>query len=87
MPAPVISVERRDLALTVGRYGRTASIYNLLSQAGRFGLPADEARREIEHIVAIIRQWQESFFACGVSAKDIEYIAPAFLPECLQPGA
>lgn len=83
----MISVERRDLALTVGRYGRTASIYNLLSQAGRFGLPADEARREIERIVAIIRQWQESFFACGVSAKDIEYIAPAFLPECLQPGA
>lgn len=82
VPAPVVSVERRDLALTVGSYGRTASIYNLLSQAGRFGLPADEARREIEYIVAIVRQWQESFFACGVSAKDIEYIAQAFLPEC-----
>lgn len=82
VPAPVISLERRDLALTIGSYGRTASICNLLSQAGRFGLSAEEARREIDGIVAALRQWQESFFACGVSAKDIEYIAPAILPEC-----
>ena len=82
VPARVVSLERRDLALTVGRYGRTASIYNLRSHAGRFGLCAEEAHREIEHIVAIVRQWQESFFACGVSAKDIETIAPAFLPAC-----
>lgn len=82
VPAPVVSIERRDLALTVGSYGRTASIYNLLSQAGRFGLSADEARREIDNIVAIVRQWRESFFACGVSAQDVEHIAPAILPEC-----
>ncbi|WP_418147752.1 HipA domain-containing protein [Variovorax paradoxus] len=44
VPAPVVSLERRDLGLTVGDDGRTASIYNLLSQAGRFGLPAEEAR-------------------------------------------
>lgn len=82
VPAPVLSLERRDLALTVGSYGRTASIYNLLSQAGRFGLAADEARQAIDGMVMVIRQWRESFFACGVSAKDIEHIAPAFLPEC-----
>ena len=82
VPAPVVSLERRDLALTVGSYGRTASIYNLLSQAGRFGLSAEEARQEIDGIVAVVRQWRESFFACGVSAKDIEHIAPAILPEC-----
>ncbi len=82
MPAPVVSIERRDLALTVGSYGRTASIYNLLSQAGGLGLSAEEARREIDNIVAIVRQWRESFFACGVSAQDVEHIAPAILPEC-----
>jgi serine/threonine-protein kinase HipA len=82
VPAPVVSLERRDLALTVGSYGRTASIYNLLSQAGRFGLSVEEARQAIDGIVAVIRQWRESFFACGVSAKDIEHIAPAILPEC-----
>jgi len=44
VPAPLLSLERRDLALTVGDHGRTASLYNLLSQAGRFGLTGQEAR-------------------------------------------
>ncbi|MES2406800.1 MAG: hypothetical protein V4528_05680 [Pseudomonadota bacterium] len=70
------------MALTVGNYGRTASVYNLLSQSGRFGLSAEVARRGIEQIVAVARQWRESFFACGVSAQDADYVAPAILPEC-----
>ena len=82
VPAPVVSLERRDLALTVGNYGRTASIYNLLSQAGRFGLSAQEARAEIDQLVRVVRQWRDAFFACGVSAQDVDYIAPAILPEC-----
>lgn len=82
VPAPVVSLERRDLALTVGGYGRTASVYNLLSQASRFGLSVADARQEIDRIVVVVRQWRDSFFACGVSTEDIEYIAPAILPEC-----
>jgi serine/threonine-protein kinase HipA len=82
MPTPVISLERRDLAMAVGNYGRTASIYNLLSRAGRFGLSAQEARTEIDRIVAVVQHWRDSFIACGVSAKDIDHIAPAMLPEC-----
>ncbi|MFH1813882.1 MAG: HipA domain-containing protein [Pseudomonadota bacterium] len=82
VPAPVVSLERRDLALTVGDYGRTASLYNLLSQAGRFGLSAEEARGQIDRLVDIVRHWRDSFFACGVSARDIDYIAPAILPDC-----
>jgi serine/threonine-protein kinase HipA len=82
VPAPVVSVERRDLALTVGQYGRTASIYNLLSQSGRFGLSAQEARSQIDHLVDVVRHWRDSFFSCGVSARDIDYIAPAMLPDC-----
>ncbi len=82
VPAPVVSLERRDLALTVGNYGRTASIYNLLSQAGRFGLSTEEARAEIDRLVDVVRYWRDTFFACGVSAKDIDYIAPAMLPDC-----
>jgi serine/threonine-protein kinase HipA len=81
VPAPVASLERRDLAMTIGRYGRAASIYNLLSQCERFGLSAEAARAEIEKIVTTLRAWRDDFHACGVSAKDIEYIAPAFLPE------
>lgn len=82
VPAPVVSLERRDLALTVGDYGRTASIYNLLSQAGRFGLSAEAARKHLDDIVAVVRQWRESFLACGVPAADVAYIEKAMLPEC-----
>lgn len=82
VPAPVVSLERRDLTLTAGSYGRTASIYNLLSQASRFGLSVEDARQQIDRIVVVVRQWRDIFFACGVSTEDIEYIAPAILPEC-----
>lgn len=82
VPAPVIGLERRDLALTVGSYGRTASLYNLLSQVERFGLSTEEARREVDGIVTVIQRWREIFSACGVSAMDIETIAPAILPQC-----
>jgi serine/threonine-protein kinase HipA len=82
VPAPVVSLERRDLALTVGAYGRTASVYNLLSQCTRFGLTTEAARKEIDSIVNVVRGWRENFFASGVSAQDIEYIGPAFLPDC-----
>ena len=66
VPAPVASLERRDLALGVGSHGRTASIYNLLSQAGRFGLSAPAARAEIDSLVKVICNWRESFAVCGV---------------------
>jgi serine/threonine-protein kinase HipA len=82
VPAPLVSLERRDLAMTVGTYGRTASIYNLLSQSERFGLTAEAARNEIKNIVTVVRTWREHFLACGVSAKDADYMAQAFLPEC-----
>lgn len=82
VPAPLISLERRDLAMTVGAYGRTASIYNLLSQCERFGLTAEGARKEIDAVVATVQTWRDHFRASGVSPRDIEYIAPAFLPQC-----
>lgn len=72
---------RRDLALTVGNYGRTASIYNLLSECARFGLTGEVARKQIDSIVNVVRGWREHFFASGVSAQDVEYIGQAFLPE------
>jgi serine/threonine-protein kinase HipA len=80
VPVPLVSLEHRDLALTVGSYGRVASLYNLLSQCGRFGLTQDAAQREIHLIAAVVRNWQKQFIACGVAMKDIEYIAPAMLP-------
>ena len=82
VPAPLVSLERRDLAMTVGTYGRTASAYNLLSQSDRFGLTPETAKKEIERMLPTLKSWRDHFRACGVSAKDTDYIAPAFLPEC-----
>jgi serine/threonine-protein kinase HipA len=79
VPAPVVSVQRRDLALTVGTYGRAASLYNLISQVERFGLSLEEARREIAAVTSVVQNWRDRFAACGVSAKDIEYVGPAML--------
>jgi serine/threonine-protein kinase HipA len=80
VPVPVVSLERRDLALTVGTHGRAGSLYNLVSQCGRFGLEEGEARKEIQRIASVIRAWRNSFAACGVASNDIDYIAPAMLP-------
>ena len=41
-----------------------------------------EARGEIDRVVDAVRHWRDNFFACGVSAKDIDYIAAAILPDC-----
>ncbi|MBI1990574.1 MAG: HipA domain-containing protein [Betaproteobacteria bacterium] len=82
VPAPLVSLERRDLAMTVGTFGRTATIYNLLSQCERFGLTTDAARKEIENVITSVRSWREHFLACGVSEKDADYMAQAFLPQC-----
>jgi serine/threonine-protein kinase HipA len=89
VPQPLVSLERRDLAMTVGTFGRTASVYNLLSQSERFGLSAEAAGKEIEQMVRTLKTWRDHFRACGVSAQDTDYISPAFLPECffLEKGA
>jgi serine/threonine-protein kinase HipA len=82
VPSPLVSQERRDLAMTIGTHGRTASVYNLLSECARFGLSIEAARKEIDSIAATVRNWRDCFHASGVSANDIEHIALAFLPEC-----
>ncbi len=48
----------------------------------RFGLSPDEARKVIDAVVVAVGTWREVFESQGVAAIDIEYIAPAFLPEC-----
>jgi serine/threonine-protein kinase HipA len=80
VPVPLVSLERRDLALTVGTYGRAAGVYNLISQSARFGLSEEEARKAISDVVSVVRGWRDRFGACGVSPKDIEHIAAAMLP-------
>lgn len=80
VPTPKASHER-NLAMTIGDRGRQATISNLLSNCARFRLSEEQALNEIRRIVPVIRDWRKIFFESGVSPKDIEYIAQAFLPE------
>ena len=37
---------------------------------------------ERDNLEVTTETWQRYFFACDVSAKDLEHMARAFLPEC-----
>jgi serine/threonine-protein kinase HipA len=82
VPVPLISLERRDLALEAGRYGRVASVYNLLSECASFGLNPQEAQQVIDKMVEILKGWRECFTKHKVDGKSAEYISGAILPEC-----
>ena len=82
VPKPMAAIDRRSLAMVIGQHGRTAGIYNLLSQCESFGLDKTAARNEIDAIVTCVREWRAHFHARGVSAADIETISSAFLPPC-----
>ena len=80
LPVPMVSIERRDLALEVGRFGRAASLYNILSHCDAFGLSKDEARALIDAMLAMVRGWREFFIERGVEPRSIEMLEQAMLP-------
>ena len=78
-PAPWISIERRDLAMDCGDFGRFANIHNLLSQSRRFHLDPAEARIILEEVEAVVRhQWYGAARACGVTEDHCRQIEGAF---------
>jgi serine/threonine-protein kinase HipA len=79
IPQPVVSQDRRDLAMECGRQRRFANAANILSEHPRFLL----AREEAEKIVYGMREqvektWYATAVECGVSTKDAETIRGAF---------
>ena len=79
-PNPQVSIERRDLALTVGDFGRAATAQNLLSQATRFGLRPGDAAALVEAMRETVQaQWFATTRAAGVSEADCDRIAGAFV--------
>jgi serine/threonine-protein kinase HipA len=83
-PQPLVSVERRDLALTVGEYGRYANIENMLSQCERFLLQRAEASALITQMQATVRaRWYDISRREGVTERDCGKIARAFVYEGL----
>ena len=86
-PNPQVSIERRDLALSVGDFGRAATAQNLLSQATRFGLRPGDAAALVETMRETVQaQWFATARAAGVSEADCDRIAGAFVYPGFQPG-
>lgn len=78
-PTSPPSLERRDLALTIGDQGRLANADNLVSQCGRFLLPPEHAKALVTAMEAEVRaRWYETARAQGVSERDCGLIAGAF---------
>jgi serine/threonine-protein kinase HipA len=78
-PSPVISQERRDLAMECGDLGRYANTKNILSQHARFLLERMEAEKIVEEMTACVGKWYDVVRANGVSENDAEIIRGAFL--------
>ena len=79
-PMPHVSVERRDLAMTIGKYGRYANRVNLVSSAGAFRLREEEAATLFDAMAAMVRdRWYAAFRREGVSEKDCETVSRAFV--------
>jgi serine/threonine-protein kinase HipA len=79
-PSPVVALDRRDLAMACGRFGRYANKTNLLSEHGRFLLEEAEAEAIFERITKIVReQWRPTMRRAGVSERDCEAIKSAFV--------
>ena len=79
-PAVPVSLDRRDLAMECGDAGRFANAKNLLSQSARFLLEQGEATTIVNVMEKQVRSaWYATARAAGVSARDCERIARAFV--------
>ena len=79
-PSPVVALERRDLAMICGRFGRYANRTNLLSAHGRFLLDQAEATALFDRTARTVReQWRTHMRRAGVTERDREAISSAFL--------
>jgi serine/threonine-protein kinase HipA len=80
MPSTPVSLERRDLALSCGDWGRYAHAENLLSQSRRFYLRREQAEAVITAMEKqISATWYETARRAGVSEKDCATISSAFV--------
>ena len=79
-PSSVVALERRDLAMICGRFGRYANRTNLLSAHGRFLLDQAEATALFDRTARTVReQWRTHMRRAGVTERDCEAISSAFL--------
>jgi serine/threonine-protein kinase HipA len=78
-PNPVMSLEKRDLAMTAGDFNRYANRINLLSGHARFKLSREDASAIIDRMQRIVRhRWHALLREHGTSEADCESVAGAF---------
>jgi serine/threonine-protein kinase HipA len=79
-PTPAVGIERRDLALSCGPYGRMARRDNLMAAAPRFGLEHDEASAVIDEMKETVQHhWRDEVRRWGGAEGDCDVVAPAFV--------
>ena len=79
-PNPMFSMERRDLALTAGRFNRYANRENLLSECERFRLDKSQAAALIDQMKQTVEsRWHATLRSHGVTEKDCSTLARAFV--------
>lgn len=79
-PSPVVALDRRDLAMACGRFGRYANKRNVVSDAGRFMLNSEEATAIFDQVTDTVRsEWHPTMRRIGASEADCEAIRNAFV--------
>jgi serine/threonine-protein kinase HipA len=79
-PAPMVSQDRRDLAMECGDQGRFANQENILSQHARFLLDREEAQRIIDDMKEqVANTWEDTARASGATQRDLDAIRSAFV--------
>ena len=78
-PNPLTSIEKRDLALTCGRFNRYANRINLLSAHGQFKLSLEHATAIVDQIQRVVAsRWHAVLRQQGASLADCAKLAGAF---------
>lgn len=78
-PSMPVSVERRDLAMTCGDFGRYGNAMNMLSQCARFHLKHEDASAIIDAMEEQVKAtWYATARREGVREQDCETISTAF---------
>lgn len=73
-----LSLKPLELALRCGKQGRAATIENLLSNTGPFGISTERAEAIIMEMRRITAQWEEHYHENGVNEKDLAMLATRF---------
>lgn len=79
-PAPMVSQDRRNLAMDCGNQGRFANATNILSEHARFLLDREEAEKIVAEMKEqVSKTWEGTVLASGASQRDVEAIRSAFV--------